>query len=76
MTGLWVSMGLHVAGFVFWLLAAGVTKQQLDKRQAELEAIYDDARAELNANLENVRKMARTANEQYVKNLFRGDDGR
>lgn len=71
-TVMWVSMSVHVGAFLFWMIMTAVTQWAMNKKQKELERIYDDAREELAVNLENVKKMAHAANQEYVKNLFKG----
>ena len=70
MTALWVSMALHVAAALFWVVTTLITSGYLSKREKELEEIYESSRQELIANIENVRKMAGEANAQYLRNMF------
>lgn len=79
-TVLWISITVHVMAFLFWVIGGAFTlyklKQDYAKREEELQEIYDSARETLDANIENVRKMAHTANEQYMANLYGGgEDG-
>ena len=70
MTALWVSMALHFASALFWLVATLITARHLIRREKELEEIYESSRQELIANIENVRRMAGEANAQYLRNMF------
>lgn len=75
MTALWVSIGLHVFGFLFWSVAtfalAYRMKRDHDQREAELETTYEEAVETLRANINNTQRMAREYNAAYIQNVYR-----
>ncbi len=79
MTALWVSMAIHLASFVFWVVLTLYTTYKLKREFREkgetLQKVYDDARAELEANIENVKKMAHEANTQFLRNMYTKSGG-
>jgi 2-iminoacetate synthase ThiH len=78
MTVMRVSISLHVAGFLFWVIIGAYTMYRLKKdyqqKGEELERIYDEAREVLEANVKNVQKLSHEVNKAYMHNLFGGDD--
>lgn len=76
MTVLWVSMGLHIGAFLWWLLASYITHRKLTtdyaERTAHLDAVYDQAKDELQANIENVKAMAHEYNQALINKMMEG----